>query len=84
MTSGFIGGILEYIHAGAIVPVTDLVKKYDWGKKAAWEYQGENWYYPFDYNLVVNYYRKDLCPERSEDTGDVGRLLEELPSAYSR
>lgn len=64
MTSGFIAGILEYIHAGAIVPVTDLVKKYDWGKKAAWEYQGENWYYPFDYNLVVNYYRKDLYAQK--------------------
>lgn len=64
MTSGFIGDILEYIHADAIVPLTDMVKKYDWGKNAAWEYEGENWYYPFDYNLVVNYYRKDLYAEK--------------------
>ncbi len=60
MTSSFIATVLEFVHAGVLVPLTDMVKKYEWGRGAAWDYKGENWYYPFDYNLVMNYYRKDL------------------------
>ncbi len=64
VTSGFIAVVLELVDAGVLIPLTDMVKKYDWGKGAAWEYEGENWYYPFDYNLVVNYYRKDLYAQK--------------------
>jgi len=64
LTAGFIAVVLEFVHAGVLVPVTDMVKKYEWGNGAAWEYEGENWYYPFDYNLVTNYYRKDLYAEK--------------------
>jgi len=61
---GYIATILEYIQADAIIPLTDMVKKYEWGNNVAWQYKGENWYYPFDYNLVMNYYRKDLYAEK--------------------
>lgn len=64
MTASFIATVLEFVHAGVLVPLTDMVKKYEWGRGAAWDYKGENWYYPFDYNLVMNYYRKDLYAEK--------------------
>lgn len=60
MTASFIATVLEFVHAGVLVPLTEMVKQYEWGRGAAWDYEGENWYYPFDYNLVTNYYRKDL------------------------
>ncbi|EXL02606.1 ABC transporter substrate-binding protein [Brucella anthropi] len=82
MTAGFIASILQFVQAGVLLPVTDLVKKYDWGKGAAWEYEGENWYYPFDYNLVVNYYRKDLYAQKGlkvpETSGDFLKNCEAL------
>jgi len=64
MTASFIATVLEFVHAGVLVPLTDMVKRYDWGRGAAWDYEGENWYYPFDYNLVMNYYRKDLYADK--------------------
>jgi multiple sugar transport system substrate-binding protein len=63
-TQGYIADILQYVQADALVPLTELVSKYDWGNKAAWKFGGENWYYPYDYNLVATYYRKDLYEEK--------------------
>lgn len=59
-TQGYIANILQYANGGHIVPLTDMVKQYTWGRKADWVYKGENWIYPYDFNLVTNYYRKDL------------------------
>lgn len=63
-TQGYIAHILQYAQGGHIVPLTDMVKKYSWGRLGAWEYQGENWFYPYDYNLVTVFYRKDLYEEK--------------------
>ncbi len=63
-TAGYIAHILQYAMAGHIVPLTDLVKKYSWGKQGTWSYKGENWFYPYDYNLVTVFYRKDLYQEK--------------------
>lgn len=62
-TQGYAFEILQYARAGYIVPLTDIVKKYSWGRKGDWSYQGEHWFYPYDYNLVTVYYRKDLYKE---------------------
>jgi multiple sugar transport system substrate-binding protein len=63
-TQGFIAHLLQYARAGHLVPLTDLVKKHTWGQMGAWQYQGENWFYPYDYNLVTVYYRKDLYAQK--------------------
>lgn len=63
-TQGYIADILQYVQADVLVPLTDLVGKYEWGNRAAWQYNGENWYYPYDYNLVATYYRKDLYEQK--------------------
>lgn len=63
-TYGYIANILEYARGDFIVPLTDLVKKHSWGQKATWQYEGEIWFYPYDYNLVTVYYRKDLYAEK--------------------
>ena len=63
-TQGYIAHLLQYAMAGHLAPLTDLVKKYSWGKEGAWTYKGENWYYPYDYNLVTVFYRKDLYQEK--------------------
>ncbi len=68
-TAGYIAHILQYAMAGHIVLLTDLVKKYSWGKQGTWSYKGENWFYPYDYNLVTVFYEKDLYQE-----GDVRRF----------
>ena len=63
-TQGYIAHILQYARGGHLIPVTDLVKQHSWGQMGAWKYQGENWFYPYDYNLVTCYYRKDLYAEK--------------------
>ena len=63
-TLGYIAHLLQYANGGHLLPMTDLVKKYTWGRMAAWTYKGENWFYPYDYNLVTVYYRKDLYAEK--------------------
>ena len=63
-TQGYIAHILQYVQGGHLVPMTDLVKQQSWGQLGAWKYQGENWFYPYDYNLVTCYYRKDLYAEK--------------------
>ena len=63
-TAGYIAHILQYAMAGHLLPLTDLVKKYSWGKQGTWSYKGENWFYPYDYNLVTVFYRKDLYQEK--------------------
>ena len=63
-TMGFIGHVLQLADGGHLLPMTELVKKYNWGRMAAWKHKGENWFYPYDYNLVSVYYRKDLYAEK--------------------
>lgn len=59
-TQGYISSVLEYADAGLLEPVTELVNQYTWGRLSDWEYKGEKWFYPYDFNLVTMYYRKDL------------------------
>ncbi len=63
-TQGYIAHVLQYARGGYLTPLTELVKKSTWGRMGAWQYQGENWFYPYDYNLVTIYYRKDLYAEK--------------------
>lgn len=63
-TQGYISHILQYAQGGHILPLTEMVKKYSWGQKATWQHAGETWFYPYDYNLVTVYYRKDLYAEK--------------------
>ena len=52
-TQGYIAHILQYARGGHLLPMTDLVKQHSWGQMGAWKYKGENWFYPYDYNLVT-------------------------------
>lgn len=63
-TQSYIADILQYVQADALLPMTELVSKSSWGNNATWQFNGENWFYPYDYNLVTNYYRKDLYAEK--------------------
>lgn len=63
-TQANISNVLQLVQGGYLVPLTDLVNKYTWGQQGAWQYQGEHWFYPYDYNLVTIYYRKDLYAEK--------------------
>jgi multiple sugar transport system substrate-binding protein len=63
-TMGFVSSLLQLVEAGVLMPVTDLVKKHEWAGDSAWQYQGETWYYPYDINLVANFYRKDLYADK--------------------
>jgi len=63
-TIGYIAHILQYARGGHLVPLTELVKQHSWGQMGSWQYQGENWFYPYDYNLVTMFYRKDLYEEK--------------------
>lgn len=59
-TQSYVADLLSYVDAGMLVPLTDMIKTHSWGRFGPWQYKGENWFYPYDYNLVTMYYRKDL------------------------
>jgi multiple sugar transport system substrate-binding protein len=63
-TQANISYVLQLVGGGYLVPLTDLVNKYSWGNLGAWQYKGEHWFYPYDYNLVTIYYRKDWYAEK--------------------
>jgi multiple sugar transport system substrate-binding protein len=64
-TIGFIAHMIILANQGALIPVTDLTKKHQWGPQVLFPIKGQVWWYPYDYNLNCNYYRKDLYAEKS-------------------
>jgi multiple sugar transport system substrate-binding protein len=51
---------------GHCVSLTDIVKEQgidDFGPMSLWKYKNEYYFYPYDYNFVSTYYRKDWLEE---------------------
>ncbi len=63
-TIGFIAHMVILANQGALVPMTELTKKHQWGPKILFPINNQVWWYPYDYNLACNYYRKDLYAEK--------------------
>jgi multiple sugar transport system substrate-binding protein len=59
-TLSFAGDALLLAGEKKIVPLNDLIKKYDWGPRILFPMNGNNYWYPYDYNLCWINYRKDL------------------------
>ena len=62
-TVGFIGQVLLLADEGHIVPVNELTDPHQWGNNILFPLDGQVFWYPFDYNLSVIYYRKDVYEE---------------------
>jgi multiple sugar transport system substrate-binding protein len=63
-TIGFIAHMIILANQGALIPVTEMTKKHQWGPQILFPIKGQVWWYPYDYNLAANYYRKDLYAEK--------------------
>jgi len=61
---GFIGHVLLLAEAGQIVPLNELTDDFTWGNNILFPIDGKVYWYPFDYNLALIYYRKDLYEEK--------------------
>lgn len=59
-TSGFIGQVLILAQEGHIVPLNELTDDYEWGQNILFPIDGKVYWYPYDYNLALIYYRTDL------------------------
>ena len=56
----FVGDVLILASEGKLVPINDIIKKYDWGPRILFPMDGNNFWYPYDYNLCWINYRSDL------------------------
>lgn len=56
----FVGDVLILADEGKLVPINDLIKKYDWGPRILFPMKGNNYWYPYDYNLCWINCRQDL------------------------
>lgn len=63
-TIAFVGHMIILANQGNLIPLTEMTKKHQWGPKVLFPIKGEVFWYPFDYNLPANYYRKDLYAEK--------------------
>ena len=63
-TIGFIAHMVILANQGALIPMTELTKKHQWGPKILFPINNQVWWYPYDYNLACCYYRKDLYAEK--------------------
>lgn len=72
----FVGDVLLLAEEGKLAPINDIINKYDWGPKILFPVDGENYWYPYDYNLCWINYRKDLYDAQglSEPTNWDGML----------
>ena len=61
---GFIGHVMLLAEQGHIVPVNELTDPYDWGNNILFPLDGKVYWYPYDYNLALIHYRKDLYAEK--------------------
>ncbi|ARJ70957.1 ABC transporter substrate-binding protein [Paracoccus contaminans] len=57
---GFIGQVLMLAEQDLIVPLNELTDAHQWGNNILFPIDGKVYWYPFDYNLALIYYRKDL------------------------
>jgi multiple sugar transport system substrate-binding protein len=57
---GFIGDVILLADQDLLVPMNELVDKYQWGPKILFPYKGNKYWLPYDYNFCMIYYRKDL------------------------
>lgn len=56
----FVAHVLTLANENRIVPLTNLVNRYKWGKRILFPINDQVYWYPYDYNLCWLYYRKDL------------------------
>ncbi len=56
----FVGDVLILADEGKLAPINDIIKKYDWGPKILFPVNGDNYWYPYDYNLCWINFRQDL------------------------
>ena len=56
----FVGDVLILAGEGKLVPINDIIKKYDWGPRILFPMKGDNFWYPYDYNLCWINCRQDL------------------------
>lgn len=61
---GFIGHVLLLAEEGQIVPLNELTDPYKWGNNILFPINDKVYWYPFDYNLALIYYRKDLYEQK--------------------
>lgn len=59
-TVAFVGHVLLLANEGHLVDMTPLTSKHEWGKNILFPMDGKTYWYPYDYNLAMIYYRKDL------------------------
>ncbi|KAA0969460.1 extracellular solute-binding protein [Aureimonas fodinaquatilis] len=57
---GYIGQVLMLADQDLIVPLNELTDDYKWGNNILFPIDDKVFWYPFDYNLALIYYRKDL------------------------
>ena len=75
----FVGDVLILADEGKLVPINDLIKKYDWGPRILFPMKGNNYWYPYDYNLCWINYRQDLYTAKGlEAPGDWAGLMSNL------
>ncbi len=60
----FVGDVLLLADEKQLVPINDLIRKYDWGPKILFPMDGNNYWYPYDYNLCWVNYRRDIYEAR--------------------
>ena len=56
----FVGDVLILADEGKLAPINDIIRKYDWGPKILFPVNGDNYWYPYDYNLCWINFRQDL------------------------
>ena len=75
----FVGDVLILADEGKLVPINDLIKKYDWGPRILFPMKGNNYWYPYDYNLCWINYRQDLYTAKNlKAPGDWAGLMSNL------
>lgn len=63
-TLAFAGHVFILADAGKLVPLNKLVSKHKWGPRILFPINGQNYWYPYDYNFCWMYYRKDLYEQK--------------------
>ena len=64
----FVGDVLILADEGKLVPINDLIKKYDWGPRILFPVKGNNYWYPYDYNLCWINCGRIFTPQRGWNT----------------
>lgn len=57
---GYVGQVLMLADQDLIVPLNELTDNFKWGNNILFPIDGKVYWYPFDYNLALIYYRKDI------------------------